>query len=194
MENLTLKIVFMIFWFTTFAIRFPFAMRNKKNKIVQDDKTTVEKLTLAGTFFGMILFPLLYVFTPLLTFADYQVPFYGQAIGILLAPPTLWLFYRSHKDLGRNWSATLEIREGHFIVDKGVYKYIRHPMYTSIWLWGIIQALLLQNYLAGLGGIISFGILYFLRVAKEEAMMSTQFGQLYEDYKKRTKRIIPFLV
>ena len=69
----------------------------------------------------------------------------------------LWLFYRSHKNLGRNWSATLEIQKGHNIVDAGVYKYIRHPIYSAIWLWVIIEALLLNNYIAGLSDLIRFG-------------------------------------
>ena len=59
--------------------------------------------------------------------------------------------------LGRNWSATLEIQKGHNIVDAGVYKYIRYPIYSAIWLWVVIEALLLNNYIAGLSGLIRFG-------------------------------------
>ena len=63
---------------------------------------------------------LLYVFIPLFSFADFTSIVTLQIIGILLLPFTLWLFYRSHYDLGKNWSPTLEIREGHNIVDGGV--------------------------------------------------------------------------
>jgi protein-S-isoprenylcysteine O-methyltransferase Ste14 len=38
----------------------------------------------------------------------------------------VWLFWRSHADLGRNWSPSLELREGHELVTEGVYRYVRH--------------------------------------------------------------------
>jgi protein-S-isoprenylcysteine O-methyltransferase Ste14 len=44
----------------------------------------------------------------------------------------LWLFYRSHADLGTNWSITLEIREQHRLITQGVYRRIRHPMYSAL--------------------------------------------------------------
>ena len=54
--------------------------------------------------------------------------------------------------LGRNWSITLEIRDSHRLVTDGLYRYVRHPMYTSFWLWAIAQALLIPNWIAGLQG------------------------------------------
>ncbi|MEL6639554.1 MAG: protein-S-isoprenylcysteine O-methyltransferase [Bacteroidota bacterium] len=193
MSTLTIKILFSIFWLATGFIRSPFARRNKSNTITTDNKTGVEKMTLFGTMLGLMLLPLVYLLTPLLAFADYELPSFAPFIGVALMPFTLWLFYRSHYDLGRNWSVSLEIREGHHIVDTGVYRHIRHPMYTAIWLWCIIQALMLHNYLAGLGGLVGFGLLYVLRVDEEEAMMLREFGPAYESYKRRTKRLIPFL-
>ena len=193
MDSLTFHIAYLMILLGTFIIRYPHEKRNKANTIQKDYKTSLEKILLLLVFIGMMVLPIIYILTPLLTFADYTLPLYAQVTGVLLVLPTLWLFYRSHKDLGLNWSASLEIREGHEIVDKGVYKTIRHPMYASIWLWVIAQALLLNNYIAGFAGIVSFGLLYFLRVRKEEEMMIKEFGEPYREYQKRTKRIIPFI-
>ena len=66
-------------------------------------------------------------------------------------------------------------------------------MYTSLWLWAMAQALLLTNWIAGLSGIITFGFLYFLRVGNEEKMMLEQFGEQYQAYRQRTKRLVPFI-
>jgi hypothetical protein len=44
-------------------------------------------------------------------------------------------------------------------------------MYASMWLWGIGQALVLQNWIAGWAGLVSFAPLYLLRVPREEQMM-----------------------
>ncbi len=46
----------------------------------------------------------------------------------------LWLFWRSHADLGRNWSQAFELRKGHELITHGVYRVVRHPMYAAIWL------------------------------------------------------------
>lgn len=181
----------MLFWIGTGFIRYPFEKKQKKNKINTDNKTPLEKTLLAGAFLGLALLPIIYIFTPLFSFADYALPLWAQIIGLVLIPITLWLFYRSHKDLGQNWSPSLEIRDEHTLINEGVYKKIRHPMYTSIWLWGILQFCLLPNYVAGFSGIISFGILYFLRVDKEEQMLVKEFGESYKDYMKQTGRLFP---
>ena len=103
----------------------------------------------------------------------------------------LWLFWRSHTDLGQNWSVTLELRKGHQMVTQGVYRRIRHPMYASIWLFGLGQGLLLENWLAGWSALVSFTPMYFFRVPREEQMMFEFFGQEYRDYKQRTGRLVP---
>ena len=71
--------------------------------------------------------------------------------------PCCGCFTARIKIWGETGRLTLEIQKGHNIVDAGVYKYIRHPIYSAIWLWVIIEALLLNNYIAGLSGLIRFG-------------------------------------
>lgn len=194
MQTVILKIGYVVILAATFIIRYPHEKRNRSNRIKSNDTGNLEKVLLRLVFLGCMLLPIIYIFTNILAFADYTLPIPLHILGLILVIPSTWLFYRSHKDLGRNWSASLEIREDHNIIDKGVYKYIRHPMYTSIWISVLAQPLLLPNYIAGLSGIISFALLYFLRVKNEEAMMKKEFGQDYEEYMQRTKRIIPFIL
>jgi protein-S-isoprenylcysteine O-methyltransferase Ste14 len=103
----------------------------------------------------------------------------------------LWLFWRSHLDLGQNWSQTLELRKGHELVKHGVYRSIRHPMYASIWLWCLAQGLLLPNWLAGWYAFVAFALMYFVRTPREERMMCESFGQEYRDYMRQTGRVLP---
>ena len=77
---------------------------------------------------GTLLLPILYLFTPLLGFADYELHLVLPGIGTVVIALSLWLFWRSHSDLGLNWSVSLEIRQGHELVTHGVYRHIRHPM------------------------------------------------------------------
>ncbi len=103
----------------------------------------------------------------------------------------LWLLWRSHYDLGRNWRVTTEIREGHTLVTSGIFRYIRHPMYSAHWLWGIAQVLLIHNWIAGLASLVIWLPVYLLRVRREENMMLEKFGEEYRLYMRQTGRIIP---
>jgi protein-S-isoprenylcysteine O-methyltransferase Ste14 len=191
MSEATCKIVFLIGFTTVLAIRLYFARLLQSQKVKDDRKTPTEILLLGLTLLGMFILPLIGVFTPWLEFADYQLPGWTGWLGAALFSLAIWLFWRAHVDLGLNWSATLEIRENHSLVDQGVYRFIRHPMYTAFWLWGIAQALLLHNWIYGLSYLISFVPMYFVRVQQEEKMMVDPFGEQYRDYMNRTGRVIP---
>ncbi|MEM7108559.1 MAG: protein-S-isoprenylcysteine O-methyltransferase [Bacteroidota bacterium] len=191
MEPLILKIIYGLSVLASIVIRTPHERRNKSNKIVDDQKTTLEKVLLFLVFIGMMISPLIYVFTGILDFANYTLPLVFQWAGVLFIVLFVWLFYRSHKDLGQNWSVSLEIRDEHTLVSSGVYRKIRHPMYTAIWCWVIGQSLLLHNYIAGLSGILTFGLMYLLRVGPEEQMMEKTFGEQYKVYKTKTGRLLP---
>jgi protein-S-isoprenylcysteine O-methyltransferase Ste14 len=142
-------------------------------------------------FLGMLVFPLIYAFSSRLAFADYRLPVVLRLSGagiFVLAHGLLW---RSHADLGRNWSITPRIVEGHSLVTEGVYRRIRHPMYAAHGLWGIAQTMLLPNWFAGWTFPAAFLVLYRIRVPQEEAMMIEHFGEAYRSYMKRTGRLFP---
>ena len=66
-------------------------------------------------------------------------------------------------------------------------------MYASQWLWGMAQALLLQNWIAGWAGVVLFVPLYVFRVVREERMMLEQFEEAYRAYMNRTGRVVSHL-
>ncbi|NMF67192.1 protein-S-isoprenylcysteine O-methyltransferase [Brasilonema octagenarum] len=191
MSEVTRKVIFLICFITVFVIRFYFARLVKQNKITDDRRTTQEKLSLLLTFLGMFILPLVGVFTPWLDFAGYNLPDWTGWFGTVFFVLAIWLFWRSHTDLSLNWSASLAVRENHSLVDTGVYRYIRHPMYAAFWLWGIAQALLLHNWIYGLSYIVSFVPMYLKRVPQEEQMMLDTFREQYQDYMSGTGRVIP---
>ena len=153
--------------------------------------TGLERLLLLLTSLGMFFIPLLYLLTPWLDFADYHLPPWAGWAGAVVFALGLWLLWRSHADLGRNFSPMLEIMDGHSLVTQGVFRYIRHPMYAAHGLWAIAQALLLQNGIAGLAMLATFMPLYIQRVPREEQMMLEHFGEEYRLYMNRTGRVIP---
>jgi protein-S-isoprenylcysteine O-methyltransferase Ste14 len=176
-----------------YVIRYPFERRAKRVRVVTNRRSPSEIVGLVSALFGLAILPGFYVATGIPEAADYPASWWAVALGAIIFASALWVFRRAHKELGRNWSITLEIRERHALVCAGPYAVIRHPMYTSFMLMGLGQAFLLSNWVAGLAGLIGFAILFFLRVDKEERMMLENFGPQYRAYMERTKRIIPYL-
>ena len=66
-------------------------------------------------------------------------------------------------------------------------------MYASQLLWGLAQGLLLPNWIAGLGGLVTFLLLYIVRVPREEQLMLDHFGDAYRAYCARIRRLVPRL-
>jgi protein-S-isoprenylcysteine O-methyltransferase Ste14 len=176
------------------AMRLPHARRGRKVAVAERRTSIQERafhvLLGIGYITGVIL-PLLFIATPLLSFADYPLRPWAFASGLALLGSGLWLFHRSHAGLGTNWSENLELREDHQLVTSGIYKSIRNPMYAALSLYGIAQTLLLSNWIAGPCFLVQFTLMFILRLRAEERMMSEKFGQAYEEYARRTKRLIP---
>jgi len=187
------NIVFLAGFIVYASIRHVFERRTKgiEKGVRRIDAT--EKILLVFVAVGNFILPVLYLFTPFLAFADYRLPAFVPWCGSAIMLAALWLFWRSHSDLGLNWSAFLEMRKDHQLIRQGVYRSIRHPMYVAIFLFGVAQALMLQNWVAGLSALVTFVPLYFVRTPREERMMRDWFGEEYQDYVRQTGRIIPRL-
>jgi protein-S-isoprenylcysteine O-methyltransferase Ste14 len=191
------KIIFVLSWILAETIRFPHRMRNKverRNRTMQSSRVNALDVTLdLLAFTGLQVLPLIYVFTPWLSFADYLLPAWAGWLGVLVMGASLALLWRAHNDLGTSWSPTVEISQEHHLVTHGIYAVIRHPIYAAMWLWAIAQALLLPNWLGGLSGLALFLLVYLYRTPREERMMLDQYGDAYRQYSQRTGGVLPRL-
>jgi len=191
MTLLTAKIIWAIGCVAYFIIRYPRMRRSRKTPIVQRHDSRRETLLVGISYTGLFFIPLFYSITDQPKFANYTFYPVQAWIGLFTLIAAMALLYRTHRDLGRLWSMTLELRGEHKLVTYGVYKSLRHPMYSAFWLWAVSQAFLLPNWVAGLAGLVGFGVLFFARVSREERMMVEKFGDEYRAYMARTRRIIP---
>jgi protein-S-isoprenylcysteine O-methyltransferase Ste14 len=186
------KIVWLFGGIGWYVIRYPYERRNRrKNKVVHSHFDLRETVLLGCSLSGLAIVPLVYVLTGFPAFADYSPHWLQSALGTLMVAGALAMFHLSHRDLGRNWSVSLELRDSHNLVTEGCYRYVRHPMYTAFWLLALSQALLLPNVVAGLAGLVGWGTLFFGRIGREEAMMLATFGDEYRVYMQRTARVFP---
>lgn len=174
-------------------IRAPLNQKRKQEKMSEQRVTSQEKTLLGLLFLAMFLVPIVYAATSWLDFANYHLPDLVAWLGVLLLAGAIFVFWRAHADLGLNWSPSLEIREKHELITRGIYGVIRHPMYASQWIWVIAQPLLLQNWMAGFLNLLVFIPFYYLRVKSEEQLMMEKFGDRYRAYMQKVGGVLPRL-
>src|SRR5881397_1112259 len=107
------------------AIRAPHGRRSRRVKVAKSHKTPLETGLLVLAWVGFFI-PLIWVASPAFSFAEYPLRSGPLVAGVMSFGIGLWLFYRSHADLGTNWSITLAVREGHRLITQGVYRGVGH--------------------------------------------------------------------
>jgi len=95
--------------------------------------------------------------------------------------------------LGKFGSSKITIEENHRLIFKGIYKYIRHPLYLGMILVFFGYALSFRSLISPFVFLFSFFILFKNRMDLEENMLKEKFGKNYEVYMEKTKRLIPFI-
>ncbi|HET9386474.1 MAG TPA: protein-S-isoprenylcysteine O-methyltransferase [Gemmatimonadales bacterium] len=171
-------------------IRSPHGRVSRTVTVAKSRKGLLEIVLLGIAWVGFFV-PILWIATPWLGFAEFPLYPLPLVIGSVILALSLWLFHRSHADLGTNWSITLEIRESHWLVTEGVYRRVRHPMYVALLLYGLGQAAVIPNWVAAPAYAAAMVLVCALRLRPEEELMREHFKGEYDVYASRTKRLVP---
>ena len=162
----------------------------KRGAVVDSRVDLREKLFVGLFLVGGLISPLM-ALTPWLPWLRYRLPDWASLTGVGIMVGASILHWRAHADLGRNYSATVRVRDSQSLVTHGVYAWIRHPIYASLWLIVIAQPLLVHHWIYGLTGLPTFAMLFFHRLRREEAMMIGAFGTAYREYMRRVGGVLP---
>jgi protein-S-isoprenylcysteine O-methyltransferase Ste14 len=117
-------------------------------------------------------------------------PSWVRWLGVVLSVAGLFGLVAVHRALGRYWSWDLRIQEGHQLVTSGVYRRVRHPMYTTLIAHMAGLALLSASWLFLLLSAFRI-VLFYRRIDREEAILIRHFGDQYRDYMNHTGRLFP---
>lgn len=113
----------------------------------------------------------------------------GAGLGLASLPLIWWVQYA----LGINFSVRLHVRSEHTLVTDGPYRWVRHPMYTALFIWAAALLLLSANWLIAGVPMLALIVIVVLRIENEEQAMVEKFGDLYREYIRRTGRFLPRL-
>ena len=120
----------------------------------------------------------------------FPAPGWLRWVGFGLGIASVGLFAWTHVVLGRFWSPYLQLRPGHRLIAHGPYSRIRHPMYSAILGWMMSLGLVAASWIPFVFAALS-ALNFTLRIQGEEKMMLDQFGDEYQEYMKRTGRLLP---
>jgi protein-S-isoprenylcysteine O-methyltransferase Ste14 len=115
-----------------------------------------------------------------------------NAAGIVFLVSGLVLAIIARKKLADNWSAAVVIKVDHELITTGIYHRIRHPIYSGIMLMATGTSLSIGTS----GALLAFlviGLAIWLKLSREEMLLTEHFGAEYEEYKKHTKKLIPYI-
>ncbi|MHA2296387.1 MAG: methyltransferase family protein [Candidatus Hodarchaeales archaeon] len=148
---------------------------------------------------SFLLTPLLYAlaFLEYKSFISQYLPFWDNIIisyiGLVVLMIGGSILLTSRYQLKRYGSGMIVIEDDHELITSGIYRYIRHPIYSGglIWILGFMLSL---RSLIFLFVVLIFNFLILkARFLQEERLLTERFGDEYLSYMKRTKRLIPFI-
>ena len=94
--------------------------------------------------------------------------------------------------LGGNWSSNVTFKQGHELIRRGPYQFVRHPIYTGMLLM-ILGTAMDQGFLrCFVGGLLMF-IGFWIKLKEEEAVMLQHFPDQYPEYRRQVKALVPFV-
>ncbi len=193
-DSLLFRILFVAIYALFAGVRFYYRGKNigresEKQYEKMDKSFIVLSVAIIGYF---ILIPIYLLLPDLISWADLGLPSLLRWLGAGVALIAVGLTFLTHRTLGSQYSAKLEIQKDHTMISVGIYSRIRHPMYMSMNIFTLALSLMSSNLL-----IIIFSVLVALPfpwiARKEEALLIERFGDDYRMYMKRTGRFLPSL-
>jgi protein-S-isoprenylcysteine O-methyltransferase Ste14 len=95
--------------------------------------------------------------------------------------------------LGKFFTATVQIKDDHQLIQGGPYQIVRHPSYTGAFLAILSSSMILNSWIGFIIAFIAMSLAYYVRIGIEERELIGKFQDRYIEYKKKTKMIIPYV-
>ena len=182
-------ILVMCSWFA-FAGLFLFRKKPKKASEQKTDRDSIIGVILQGLSYALVWSVHRPAFSPIFRMSrTLEVAF--AVITATTAFGSVWLVMSAVRVLGKEWSVTARLVEGHKLATRGPYRFVRHPIYTGMLGMLLATGLAISNWFSLLAAIVIFFIGTIIRVRSEERLLREEFGSQFEDYARRVAAMLP---
>ena len=113
-----------------------------------------------------------------------------RMVGLLLTAVGVGIGIWARLSLGTNWSGMVTLKSGHELIRQGLYRWIRHPIYTGILLGMVGTAIIIGDLRGWLGVAIVLAAFYF-KARREERFLKQEFGAKFEEHARHTGMFLP---
>lgn len=124
-----------------------------------------------------------------LTLPQPETAWIGAALCLLGLAGAVW----SRWTLAGNWSSNVAFKQGHELIERGPYRFVRHPIYTSLLVMALGTAFAQARVGAFIGLLLIF-IGFWIKLGQEERLLTRHFPDQYPAYKSRVKALISFVL
>ena len=184
-------VVVMICWFV-FAGVFWLRKKPPSPPDTKREPSSLFGVALQGASYGIIWGVRRTMFTPIVAGSE-LVTIVAGALAICAAVGSVWLTTMAVKTLGKEWSLTARLVEGHKLATSGPYAFVRHPIYTGMLGMLVATGLAISHWAAVLAALVFFFIGTTIRVRSEERLLREAFGEQFETYARSVRAIVPGL-
>jgi protein-S-isoprenylcysteine O-methyltransferase Ste14 len=112
-------------------------------------------------------------------------------VAIAASISSVWIMLAAIRVLGKQWSLTARVLEGHKLITTGPYTLVRHPIYTALLGMTLATGLAQSNWLALAVAILVYMTGTMIRIKSEERLLRETFGEEYEEFARRVPALIP---
>jgi len=188
----TLSFALVMFCWFAFVIVFLVQKRPPSPPEKKRDRGSLFGIMLQGASYAIVWAWHRQPFTPIASISESA----EIAIVILTAAlsfGSVLLVLSAIRTLGKEWSFTARLVEGHNLITQGPYRFVRHPIYTGMLGMLLATGLSISFWMALILGVIIFAAGTAIRVRSEENLLREAFGDQFQLYKQRVAAVIPYL-
>lgn len=157
-----------------------------------------ERASIAGIAFQGVGYALVWTlgrppFTPIVS-ASKSLQISLAVLTMMIAIGSVWLCSAAVRTLGKQWSITARVVEGHKLITKGPYSLVRNPIYTGMFGMLLATGLAVSHWIGLPIAIVLFAVGTAIRVRSEEKLLRDAFGEEFDAYARKVPAVVPFVV
>ena len=187
-------VVVMLSWFA-FVVVFALFLRQKPPSAPdrKRERASVPGIALQGVSYAVVWTLRRPPFTSIVSFRK-SVEIAVAVLTMALAIGSVWFCSAAVRTLGKQWSITARVLEGHKLITSGPYNVVRNPIYTGMFGMLLATGLAISHWIGLLIAIVVFAVGTTIRVRSEERLLREAFGEEFDAYARKVPAVVPFLV